>query len=141
MNLIPIPKELQGQKAIPFMEWCNKIVTNNEVVMVGKTGSLIDNDKEILDFFSQPFTPEMLQEYFEGWEENDCEEWILGKPFERTLVYYQTEVTKQNTLTRLKPIRSDISSDDDRDMWWFDNLNEFITLSTLAGVELTWKGD
>jgi hypothetical protein len=97
--------------------------------------------KEILDFYNQPFTPEMLQEYFEWWEENDNDEWVLGKPFERTLVYYQTELTKQNTLTRLKPIREDISSDDDRDMWWFDTLNDFIMLSTLAGKELTWKGE
>jgi hypothetical protein len=137
----PIPKELQNQKAIPFMEWCN-----NAIILYRKTYGN-DNEidifkiKRILDFYNQPFTPEMLQEYFEGWEENDNDEWVLGKPFERTLVYYQTELTKQNTLTRLKPIREDISSDDDRDMWWFDTLNDFIMLSTLAGKELTWKGE
>jgi hypothetical protein len=125
-----IPKELQNQKAIPFMEWY--------ICYYSNYGGTMD---VITDFYSQPFTPEMLQEYFEGWEENDNDEWVLGKPFERTLVYYQTELTKQNTLTRLKPIREDISSDDDRDMWWFDTLNDFIMLSTLAGKELTWKGE
>jgi hypothetical protein len=127
--MLPIPKELLGQKAIPFMEWY--------ICYYNNYGGTMD---VITDFYSQPFQSEMLMEYFEGWEENDCEEWILGKPFEITLAYYQTEVTKQNSLTRLKPLRGDISSDDDRDMWWFDNLNEFITLCTLAGVELTWKG-
>jgi hypothetical protein len=128
--MLPIPKELLGQKAIPFMEWY--------ICYYSNYGGTMD---VITDFYSQPFTPEMLQEYFEGWEENDNDEWVLGKPFERTLVYYQTEITKQNTLTRLKPIREDISSDDDRDMWWFDTLNDFIMLSTLAGKELTWKGE
>jgi hypothetical protein len=103
------------------MEWCN-----NAIILYRKTYGN-DNEidifkiKRILDFYNQPFTPEMLQEYFEGWGENTCYDVIHGgskvASNEYKLMYCDEFVMA------------------------FETLNDFITLCTLAGVELTWKGE
>ena len=66
--MLPIPKELQGTKAIPFMEWCSKESCFTTYKYPEGEEDYYEVPKEILDFYNQPFTPEMLQEYFEGWK-------------------------------------------------------------------------
>lgn len=111
--MLPIPKELQNTKAIPFMEWYIKYYIDYE----GSTD-------EILNFLNQSFTPEMLQEYFEGWEK--IKDYFK---YENVIVFYD------------ESINSYAIYDDEDNCYCFKTLNDLITLCNLAGVELTWKGE
>ena len=119
--MLLISKELKG-KAIPFMEWCNK--SNIELQ--------IHRFMKILDFYSQPFTPEMLTEYFD-------EEWIQ----ESDDINYELIINKERKACiylDFYPNFCEYTFGDLGDnMFVFKSLNDLITLCTLAGVELTWK--
>lgn len=110
--MIPIPKELQNQKAIPFMEWCN-----NAIILYRKTYGN-DNEidifkiKRILDFYNQPFTPEMLQEYFEKF---NCDRFAYNDQNMFIDIYMQV-------------------------VYKFENLNDFLVFLKTK-LELTWKGE
>lgn len=118
--MLPIPKELQNQKAIPFMEWC---VKNAIITTVTENGQIRGNYFEIpeyfFNFYNQPFTHESLR-LFEGWGENTCYDVIHGgskvASNEYKLMYCDEFVMA------------------------FETLNDFITLCNLAGVTLMWKG-
>ncbi len=125
--MLPIPKGLIGQKAIPFMEWFREKWFN--------CGEQHDRDyiyesliSEVLNFLNQPFTPEMLQEYFEGTKlieiekDDDC-----------------TYLRKTNTMIVVRVYNDRVETNWGQ-QWYFKSLNDLITLCTLAGVNLTWKG-
>lgn len=128
----PIPKELQGTKAIPFMEWCN-----NAIILYRKTYGN-DNEidifkiKRILDFYNQPFTPEMLQEYFEGFEYSDHFNRICYK-------YHNLLYLKEYTIGGNKcfDLRIDSFEKVNKD---YLTLNLFISLCLNRDITLTWKG-
>jgi len=123
--MLPIPKELQGTKAIPFMEWY--------ICYYNNYGGTMD---VITDFYSQPFTPEMLQEYFEGFYENGRNNYeLLTKREEQTYVsatIYKSTIYKWRVLSSIIDINNTS----------IKNLDELIIeLNKIAGVELTWKGE
>ena len=126
--MLPIPKELQNQKAIPFMEWCLKESCFTTYKYPEGEEDYYEVPKEILDFYNQPFTPEMLQEYFEGWE---MEDEITNKRyyFEIIGLYYYERNSEWRVYDR------------EDNSYCFKSLNDLITLCNLAGVELTWKGE
>jgi hypothetical protein len=135
----PIPKELQGTKAIPFMEWCIK---NAVLTLVTQNGQIRENYFEIpeyfLNFFNQSFTPEMLTEYFEGKYVNRDNNY-----------FYRFKIKSNKTISfnlGTSPMYLNIENDykPDKLIQLFPkSLNDLITLCTLAdaGVELTWKGE
>jgi hypothetical protein len=127
--MLPIPKELQNQKAIPFMEWCN-----NAIILYRETYGN-DNEidifkiKRILDFYNQPFTPEMLQEYFEG---------LLVERCETGGVFFTKKVKEKSIF--INSFAFDLVNED----YLFyspKSLNDFTTLCNLAGINLKWKGE
>lgn len=130
--MLPIPKELLGQKAIPFMEWCN-----NAIILYRETYGN-DNEidifkiKRILDFYNQPFTPEMLQEYFEGIRYDD--KYKLYRT-DSGLYFRYYDDNNHHYLRNNNEGFSEFSGLINL------TLNDFITLCNLAGVTLTWKGE
>lgn len=131
--MLPIPKELQGQKAIPFMEWCIK---NAVLTLVTQNGQTRENYFEIpeyfLNFFNQPFTPEMLTEYFEGVKVDDKYKLYRNNKGLYLRYYYVNDGyylrNNDKGLSEFKGLKN-------------LSLNDLITLCNLAGVELTWKGE
>jgi hypothetical protein len=61
--MLPIPSELKGREAKSFIDEINKLLN-----------SVCDNMTPFINtlynFYSQPFSPDMIAEYFEGWELN-----------------------------------------------------------------------
>ena len=116
--MLTIPKELKGKKAIPFMEWY--------ICYYNNYGGTMD---VITDFYSQPFQPEMLMEYFEGWKKDES--------LSNTYRYNQYDITIDDDDKSIYYIYDN----ETYRCWEFKSLNDLITLCTLAGVELTWKGE
>lgn len=132
----PIPKELQGQKAIPFMEWCNSEIIshfNKELYLEKDIIYDIQKQYNILKFFFQPFTPEMLQEYFEGFEYSDHFNRICYK-------YHNLLYLKEYTIGGNKcfDLRIDSFEKVNKD---YLTLNLFISLCLNRDITLTWKGE
>ena len=93
---------------------------------------MVNKEKVALNFFSQPFTPEMLTEYFD-------EEWIQ----ESDDINYELIINKERKaciyLDYYPNFCEYTFGDLGDNMFVFKSLNDLITLCTLAGVELTWK--
>jgi hypothetical protein len=126
--MLPIPKELLGQKAIPFMEWCLKNKTEWEY----GTMEHFHLFRSVLSFLSQPFTPEMLQEYFEGIRYDD--KYKLYRT-DSGLYFRYYDDNNHHYLRNNNEGFSEFSGLINL------TLNDFITLCNLAGVTLTWKGE
>jgi hypothetical protein len=120
--MLPIPKELQGQKAIPFMEWY--------ICYYSNYGGTMD---VITDFYSQPFTPEMLEYFEDKWIKppNDINYSLFKDEDEKVCIYldFYPDYCKYTF--------GDIGDN----MFIFKTLNDLITLCNLAGETLTWKGE
>ena len=144
--MLLIPKELQGTKAIPFME-CVKFSLGSVIASIGaeitQWKNLNEYNKELKDFYSQPFTPEMLTEYFEGLYKFDYSGVIRYK--NNIPTYDQYLFDNQNGDIRIysKDIghfEIDNTENIPTKTGYPFTLNDLITLCNLAGVELTWKG-
>lgn len=115
------------------MEWCN-----NAIILYRETYGN-DNEidifkiKRILDFYNQPFTPEMLQEYFEGFEYSDHFNRICYK-------YHNLLYLKEYTIGGNKcfDLRIDSFEKVNKD---YLTLNLFISLCLNRDITLTWKGE
>ena len=111
--MIPTPKELIGTKIVPFMEY---LIDN------GRRNAIIGY-YNIVNFFSQPFTAEMLvgdNKIFEGWEKKNEYYYYEGLRISESLIFY----LESNS----------------GDCWEIKTLNDFISLCKMAGVELgEWK--
>lgn len=119
--MLKIPEELLGQKAIPFMEWY--------ICYYSNYGGTMD---VITDFYSQPFTPEMLTEYFEGIRYDD--KYKLYRT-DSGLYFRYYDDNNHHYLRNNNEGFSEFSGLINL------TLNDLLTLCTLAGVELTWKGE
>lgn len=151
-----IPNELRGKKAVPFLEWCNEKRTLQQKGNFAKGVLIADG---ILDFFLQPFSVDMLvnlikepnlatinfdsegkctnpeiKEYqqaeekvmFEGWEKYPNGDMILKADNKIALSYDGHNKHLTNYYNEFGESQS----------WEVKSLNDFITLCTLAGVDL-----
>jgi len=63
--MIPIPQELKGQEVKSFIDLMLPLFNKRRKECVYDV-AFLDGSIEILDFYSQPFSPYMITEYFEG---------------------------------------------------------------------------
>lgn len=134
--MLPIPKELQNQKAIPFMEWCHSemiVHFNNELYLGCEVVYDVHKQHKIYVFLSQPFTPEMLEYFEDKWIKppNDINYSLFKDEDEKVCIYldFYPDYCKYTF--------GDIGDN----MFIFKSLNDLITLCNLAGETLTWKGE
>jgi len=118
--MIPKPKELTG-KALPFID----------VIRTLSIGSLENSNSveewvPFVSFYSQPFTPELLIELFEGWVESSKN-------------YYEMEEHPDVRVSFEKTIEFQSDYAESLIFCNIQTLSDFITLCNLAGVKLKWK--
>jgi len=116
--MIPKPKELTGDVK-PLSVLISLAIANPYTNTDAERLNDIDRFNE---FYSQPFTPELL-ELFEGWGEWNKNTAVYGYDWD----YYITKVYENYILNKRY------------NSWQIKTLSDFITLCTLAGVELKWK--
>ena len=82
--MIPIPKELKGdvQKFEDYfssqLAILDRATFDDLVKGYHKLSQMMFAVTEALDFYTQPFKPEMIEKYFEGWE---IERYVGGNDF------------------------------------------------------------
>lgn len=116
-------------KAINFLEWCkNQDTSFRSVTGVAMKSACVVN-QNILDFYSTPFRPELITEYFMAWEvfeDNFMKQWRdkEGNYFEAYTVTYGFTSYKTEQEMILPQANT---------------LNDFISDCQRAGIELTFK--
>ena len=92
---------------------------------------------EMIPFYSQPFQPEMITEYFEGWEKNKGEKYCV----------MSITTNADISFTRNFPLKCEAGW-----VWKYEStsmleyfelipqtLSQFITNCIQAGIKLTWR--
>ena len=131
--MLPIPKELLGQKAIPFMEFIDKESCFTTYKYPEGEEDYYEVPREIFNFYNQSFQSEMLMEYFEGFEYSEHFGRICYK-------FHNLLYLKEYTIADNKcfDLRIDTFERVNKD---YLTLNLFITLCLNRDINLTWKGE
>jgi hypothetical protein len=106
---------------------------NNELYLGCEVVYDVHKQHKIYVFLSQPFTPEMLQEYFEGFEYSDH----FGKIYYK---YHNCFYCKEYTIGFKKCFDLKIDTYDKVGKDYL-SLNYFIFLCLNRNINLTWKGE
>ena len=97
----------------------------------------MDDFYDLIAFYSQPFQPEMITEYFEGWEKNKGEKYCV----------MSITTNADISFTRNFPLKCEAGW-----VWKYEStsmleyfelipqtLSQFITNCIQAGIKLTWR--
>jgi hypothetical protein len=131
-NLLPIPEILAGEKAVDYLVWCGRYVCAEELSKQGKK-----ENYNVWNFKSQPFTPEMITEYF-GFNYNDDSTGysILSN----SKLYYFYFRKNEINICYIKNLYSTDGSREILISYLPHTLNDFTVLCKLARIELVWRG-
>jgi len=111
-----IPKELKGDVQ-KFEDVCGYYFTLFDYVHWRKCLA------PILDFYTQPFKPEMIEEYFEGWKK----EKIFGISYESGKDFV---ITAENLAFAVNRKMSDIKP---------KTLSDFVDVCLNSDIKLKWR--
>ncbi len=132
-------------KAVTYLEWSNLEYAQNrysaDTAGMMLLSKWLKKDKQVRDFYSQPFKPEMITEYFEGWifcsvpmdKDNDN----YRNKAQHVRIWFYLESDWQRTMrVKVFPV--------DKNKQVFDfilpkTLDHFISDALRAGIELTFK--
>jgi hypothetical protein len=123
-------------KAITFLEWLNSNIIYERVQKY--------NLHEQINFYSQPFKPEMIVEFFEGWHKVGKGEIYYVDGCDQ--YYFQYEIDGKKFTTSIEFFIAESAYTIDGDYYKrFPNkfntltLDHFISDCQRAGIELTFK--
>ena len=125
------PKQLTGE----VKRFIDEVIFAGITVECVKDSSYANHYNKIQDFYNQPFKPEMITEYFEGWELSDC--WQRYNYFRKGETRYRQTITigiGEMGCYPYKPNgeRIDIGVKP-------KTLSDFITFCLAADIKLRWK--
>ena len=141
-------------KVIDFLTWFE---LHYGVNGVGKTIEAIQTVtmkmQSISNFYSQPFKPDMITEFFDGWEYGVVRDKTdehgnyaimeINQKFGDTDICFHFDSNSTNLMTvfyntDLKN-RTDIKDWDEEEFYYPKTLNDFISDCNRAGIELVWR--
>lgn len=116
------PKELIG-KVRKFEDWYIRSIS-------GMAGLPVQKTEDILNFYTQPFKPEMIEEYFEGWK---LKPYLNNNSFlpvispQKEVYYYDIHCHSiEDTFNDIVGLR-------------IKTLSDFIDACINSNIELEWK--
>jgi hypothetical protein len=123
-----IPKCLAGKKAEKFEDWLQfrRHDTFTELSRLASYRKLWKEEIQVLAFYRTPFTPNMIEELFEGWEKKN--DWLYvykhpDKPVRQISIEVNGEIWMNSMQVNPRP----------------QTLSDFISACNNSGIELKFK--